>query len=51
MQPRAHLLGENLMTQSLRRDHFFVRVGDEKGVSGGVRGELGTRLISADEEL
>jgi hypothetical protein len=50
VQPRAHLLGENPVTELLRGDHFVVRVGDEKGVPGSVRGEVGTRLISADEE-
>ncbi|GAB3160974.1 hypothetical protein GCM10027258_77190 [Amycolatopsis stemonae] len=51
MQPRAHFLGENPVPQFLRGDHFVVRVGDEEGVPGSVRGEIDTRLISADEEL
>ncbi|GHG09415.1 hypothetical protein GCM10017567_27910 [Amycolatopsis bullii] len=51
VEPRTHFLGENPVPQFLRRDHFVVRVRDEKRVPGGVGGELGTRLISADEEL
>ena len=46
-----HLLGENLVPQLLRGEHFFVRVGHEQGVPRRIGRELDTRLISADEEL
>jgi hypothetical protein len=51
IEVRAHLLGEDLVPQLLRGDHFLVPVGDEEGVARRVCRKLGTGLISADEEL
>ncbi|GAA3575900.1 hypothetical protein GCM10022222_70760 [Amycolatopsis ultiminotia] len=48
---RPHFPGEHPVPQLLGGKHFIVAVRDEKGIPRCVLGEVGTRLISADEEL